>query len=94
MLQVVLPVNSCSLFTKQNPGTPVSADAKRSVGGGMPVCDDQGLPGRLHHGGGVKVARPLMPAINSGASPTISPITLIDWLTGSTRPPSRLTRAG
>jgi hypothetical protein len=31
-----------------------------------------------------------MPAINSGASPVISPITLIDWLTGSTRPPSRV----
>jgi len=28
--------------------------------------------------GGVMVARPLMPAISSGASPMISPITLID----------------
>jgi hypothetical protein len=41
-------------------------------------------------GGDAMVARPLMPAINSGASPVISPITLIDWLTGSTRPPSRV----
>ena len=28
--------------------------------------------------GGAMVARPLMPAISSGAAPTISPITLID----------------
>jgi hypothetical protein len=40
------------------------------------------------------VARPLMPAISSGASTVISPITLIDWLTGSTRPLSRVVRAG
>jgi len=39
------------------------------------------------------MARPLMPAISSGASLVISPITLIDWLTGSTRPPSRVTLA-
>jgi hypothetical protein len=46
------------------------------------------------HDGGRKVARPLMPAVSSGASPLITPITLIDWLTGSTRPPSRVTLAG
>ena len=33
------------------------------------------------------MARPLMPAMSSGALPVISPTTLIDWLTGSTLPP-------
>jgi hypothetical protein len=32
-----------------------------------------------------------MPAVSSGVSPLMTPITLIDWLTGSTRPPSRVT---
>lgn len=35
------------------------------------------------------MTRPLMPAISSGALVVISPITLMDWLTGSTRPPRR-----
>jgi hypothetical protein len=48
----------------------------------------------LFYDGGRKVARPLMPAVSSGASPLMTPITLIDWLTGSTRPPSRVTLAG
>jgi hypothetical protein len=43
--------------------------------------------------GGAIFAFPLMPAISSGAGAEISPITLIDWLTGSTRPPRRVTRA-
>jgi hypothetical protein len=40
------------------------------------------------------LARPLMPAINSPAPAVISPMTRIDWLTGSTRPPRGMTRAG
>ena len=51
-------------------------------------------PKRPGYDGGRMMARPLMPAVNSGASPVITPITLIDWLTGSTRPPSRVMRAG
>src|SRR6185437_14385244 len=68
-----------------------------------------GRPGRssilsleraIHHGyrraghfGGGMTARPLMPAISSGASPRISPNTLMVWLTGSTRPPTRVISA-
>lgn len=36
--------------------------------------------------GGAMLARPLIPAIRSPASPWISPNTLMVWLTGSTRP--------
>ena len=44
--------------------------------------------------GGAKVALPLMPGISSGASAVISPKTLTDWFTPSTRPPSLTTFPG
>ena len=44
--------------------------------------------------GGESIALPLIPAIKPSELPVIAPITLIDWLTGSTRPESRSTRAG
>ena len=46
-----------------------------------------------HFGGGI-LARPLIPAIRSLASPWISPNTLMVWLTGSTRPSTRVITAG
>ena len=47
---------------------------------------------RAAHGGVIRT-RPLMPGIRSRASPSIVPVTLIDSLTGSTRPPSSSTWA-
>jgi hypothetical protein len=38
-------------------------------------------------------ARPLMPAVSSRGSPSISPKTFTVWLTGSTRPLDRVMRA-
>ena len=52
-----------------------------------------GSPGDVVSDGGARSARPLIPAIRPGGASVMEAKTLTDWLTGSTRAPSRETCA-